>query len=533
MYCQNRIFITTLFCLLCFSSLEVDAQIIKTNTINRGVVDETQRDSSGFWVFNNSFDDLIIESILTNTIYGDSVLRFYINDSTIAVGDSLYISVLFTPKHNIEHIIPIILKTSHDEGAFGLEFEAQVQYSKTYYSSTQNLSESSLRSTLNNIISSNHNVLSYNVARDNMYATLDNHGGLVECVYTGRSASFNTRSGAVANNMNCEHTFPQSMYSSSPPMKNDIHHLFPSDQSANSSRSNHPFGVVTGTPNWSVGGSKRQGNIFEPRNEHKGDCARAMLYFVLRYGDYSNFFSPQESVLRDWHNDYPIDSLDEYRNNGIFGLQGNRNPFVDYPQFIDRISTLVGPTSAQVKTNYIVSEDTIKLVNRIPGSQISRRLIIANSGNVPLLFSNMNISNSGINILSGGSAKSLEPGEQFSVLLEYNSSNVYSNDSLTFQITSLSSMSTASLPIISKTKMDIVEPSSTDKYVVPTPEGLMFFNISGEETLQLFDFNGRLIASKSLSQGPQELYKWFISYPNKGWVRILRNGKVSICKFVK
>ena len=114
MYCQNRIFITTLFCLLCLSSMEVNAQIIKTNTINRGVVDETQRDSSGFWVFNNSFDDLIIESILTNTIYGDTVLRFNINDSTIAVGDSLFISVLFTPKHNIEHIIPIILKTSHD-----------------------------------------------------------------------------------------------------------------------------------------------------------------------------------------------------------------------------------------------------------------------------------------------------------------------------------------------------------------------------------------------------------------------------------
>ena len=238
-------------------------------------------------------------------------------------------------------------------------------------------------------------------------------------------------------------------------------------------------------------------------------------------------------MLRNWHNDYPIDSLDEYRNDGIFGLQGNRNPFIDYPQFIDRISSLVGPTSAQVKTGYLVSEDTIKLVNRIPGSQISRRLIIANIGNVPLLFSNMNISNSGINIISGGSAKSLEPGEQFSVLLEYNSSNVYSNDSLTFQITSLSSMSTASLPIISKTKMDIGESSSNGKYVVPTPEGLKFFNISGEETFQLFDFNGRLIASKSLSQGPQESYKWFISCPNKGWVRILRNGKVSICKFVK
>jgi hypothetical protein len=94
-------------------------------------------------------------------------------------------------------------------------------------------------------------------------------------------------------------------------------------------------------------------------------------------------------------------------------------------------------------------------------------------------------------------------------------------------------MNTASLPIISETKMDIEEPSLTDKYVVPTPEGLKFFNISGKETLQLFDFNGRLIGSKSLSQGPQDSYKWFISYPNKGWVRILRNGKVSICKFVK
>ncbi|MDG1880964.1 MAG: endonuclease [Schleiferiaceae bacterium] len=531
---QNRFLIIPLICIMICSGYSANSQVLKTQTINRGVVNELQMDSSGFWIYNISNEDLEIYSVLTAPVYGDTVLSIHLTDSIISIGDSSFISVMFLPRHNIEHILPIILTTSHDEGAFALDFEAQVQYSNVYYSSSQNLTEGNLRSTLNNIISTNHSVLSYSVARDNMYGTLDNHGGMVECVYTGRSASFNTRAGAVANNINCEHTFPQSKFNSAPPMKNDIHHLFPSDQSANSSRSNHPFGVVTGTPNWSVGGSKRQGSLFEPRDDHKGDCARAMLYFVLRYGDYSNFFAPQESILRDWHFNHPPDSLDLYRNNGISALQNNRNPFVDYPQFLDRITSLVGPTSASPDTDFIISEDTINLVHRSGGGQAMRRFIIANSGNVPLLFSNMNISNSGLNILNGGSPKSLEPGEHFEVTIDYNSSNIYSQDSLTFLSTSSSGFSSVKIPIRSKTKLGLEEePWTPEDMITIIDGGIRVFALSGKEKLELVDAQGRIIARKELNQSPSSAMDWLISVPKMGWLRIIRDGQTTICKFAQ
>ncbi|CAI8368170.1 MAG: Extracellular ribonuclease [Owenweeksia sp. TMED14] len=526
-----KISLQVVICFTLLSSFQIKAQIISTQTITRGTVNELQVDSSGFWIYNTTNEDLEVYSILSAPVYGDTVLSAELKNSVVPIGDSSWVSVLFSPRHNIEHVLPLVLVTSHDEGAFAVEFEAQVQYSNLYYSNTQNLSQGVLRSALTNIVSANHSVLSYSVARDNMYATLDNHGGLVECVYTGRTATFNTRSGAVANNINCEHTFPQSKFGSASPMKNDIHHLFPSDQSANSSRSNHPFGVVTGTPNWSVGGSMRQGSLFEPRDAHKGDCARAMLYFVLRYGDYSNFYSSQEPILRTWHSNYSTDSLDIYRNNGIYALQSNRNPFIDYPQFLDRITTLVGTTSAIPNPDFIISEDTINLVHRPGGGQSVRRFIIANTGNVTLLFSNMAISNSGLTISSGGSSKSLESGEHFEVIIDYNTSNMYSQDSLTFLSSSSSGFSMITVPIKSKTKLDLEDRSSKNDFVVLIEGGLRILGITGDEKLELIDAQGRLIAKKELNQMPSDSFDWLTFTPRIGWLRIERKGQATICKF--
>ena len=136
---QNRFLIIPLICIMICSGYSGHSQVLKTQTINRGVVNELQMDSSGFWIYNISNEDLEIYSVLTAPVYGDTVLSIHLTDSIISIGDSSFISVMFLPRHNIEHILPLILTTSHDEGAFALDFEAQVQYSNVYYSSTQNL----------------------------------------------------------------------------------------------------------------------------------------------------------------------------------------------------------------------------------------------------------------------------------------------------------------------------------------------------------------------------------------------------------
>lgn len=138
-------------------------------------------------------------------------------------------------------------------------------------------------------------------------------------------------------NINCEHTWPQSKFSKLEPksfQKVDLHHLFPVDSVANSTRGNSPFGEVFGRPIHSKCDSSQFGsdissgrNSFEPPNSHKGNVARALFYFSVRYR--ISIDSQQESYLRQWHRQDPVDRFERWRNSEIEEIQGNRNPFID------------------------------------------------------------------------------------------------------------------------------------------------------------------------------------------------------------
>ncbi len=151
------------------------------------------------------------------------------------------------------------------------------------------------------------------------------------------------------NVMNTEHTWPQSKGSKREPARGDLHHLFPTDSAANSARGNHPFGEVIGedaTRNCSL---SQRGDIIDPRTgesshtfgfqppkEHRGNVARAMFYVSARYG--YRIPALEEYYLRKWHKDDPVDSEEIARNDAVEEVQGNRNPFVDFPQLPERIS---------------------------------------------------------------------------------------------------------------------------------------------------------------------------------------------------
>jgi len=149
-----------------------------------------------------------------------------------------------------------------------------------------------------------------------------------------------------SNVINVEHTWPQSRFSGKfdkGTQKADLHHLFPTDSKLNSVRGNNSFGEVekdTKTldcPASRFGTSSNGGReIFEPPQNHKGNVARALFYFSLRY---DLPISPaEESVLRKWSKEDPIDEDEARRNNEIYKTQGNRNPFIDFPYLEDRIS---------------------------------------------------------------------------------------------------------------------------------------------------------------------------------------------------
>ena len=146
--------------------------------------------------------------------------------------------------------------------------------------------------------------------------------------------------------INAEHTWPQSKFNpkmNQATQKCDLHHLFPSDSEMNRIRGNFHFGVVDvpqlapRCPIVKFGlSSANNEKVFEPPTHHKGNVARALFYFSIRY---SIHIEPSEEVvLKKWNHDDPVDAEERARNDRIQQIQGNRNPFVDYPELADAIS---------------------------------------------------------------------------------------------------------------------------------------------------------------------------------------------------
>lgn len=150
-----------------------------------------------------------------------------------------------------------------------------------------------------------------------------------------------------ANYLNCEHTWPQSRFNpsfSKEMQRNDLHHLFPVKSNVNSVRSNNIFGEVHGEIAARDCEDSRKGTInyknesskaFEPPTNHRGDVARALFYFSVRYN--SPISESEEYYLRRWHREDPVSQEEMKRNEEIFKIQNNRNPFIDDETLVSQI----------------------------------------------------------------------------------------------------------------------------------------------------------------------------------------------------
>jgi endonuclease I len=212
------------------------------------------------------------------------------------------------------------------------------------YASVESLQDGELRTALHELVA-NHVSLGYDAARDAMFGItgqFDLTDGMLECIYTGRKVAPDGTH--IPSNFNTEHTWPQSFGASTEPARSDLHHLFPVDESANNARANFPFadtdcaGATCGFDN---GGSRLgpiaggSATVFEVRPERRGDVARGMFYFAVRYE--KPIDPDEEAALREWNDADPPDVLESARNDAIEGYQKNRNPFVDRPDFVARI----------------------------------------------------------------------------------------------------------------------------------------------------------------------------------------------------
>jgi endonuclease I/V8-like Glu-specific endopeptidase len=141
---------------------------------------------------------------------------------------------------------------------------------------------------------------------------------------------------------NCEHVVPQSWFGKREPMRGDLHHLFACESGCNSFRGNTPyFDFPDFEEKIRNACGRREENKFEP-SAGKGAAARATFYFLLRYpGQIDNL--PQEytkdriDLLLQWHQKYPPTLYEKHRNSVIFQKQGNRNPFIDFPEWTEQV----------------------------------------------------------------------------------------------------------------------------------------------------------------------------------------------------
>jgi len=179
----------------------------------------------------------------------------------------------------------------------------------------------------------------YAAATFHMFVRLDKVEDAVTCVYTGRSTPVYFDK-PDAEDMNTEHSWPQSDGADTLPAKCDLHHLFPTDSHANAQRASHPFGEVTTAVSWEEGGSQLGQDVtgttvFEPRDDHKGNVARAMLYFSIRYS-YS-LSNEQVALFKAWHLSDPVDQAEMDRSLGIAEYQELANPLVVCPELVQQL----------------------------------------------------------------------------------------------------------------------------------------------------------------------------------------------------
>lgn len=264
----------------------------------------------------------------------------------------------------------------------------------SYYSAANGKKADALRTALQGIID-DHTVVGYKSLGTLMqYSDTEEANGkdvvdiYTTCTFTVSGALTWASSGSVGDGMNREHTVPQSWFSEASPMVSDAFHIYPTDCKANNNRSSYLYGEFTGSgtsyssskcsesgklsstgtksiASYTVSGktytptATYSGQVYEPADEYKGDIARGYFYMATRYADKcsswsggafgsdnNGFKNYTAELMLKWHRQDPVSRKELIRNEVIYGnstynksslKQGNRNPFIDYPELVEYI----------------------------------------------------------------------------------------------------------------------------------------------------------------------------------------------------
>ncbi len=303
-----------------------------------------------------------------------------------------------------------------------------------YYDNAQGQSGAQLKTTLFNIIKT-HTAVSYTPGVWTAFYTTDKKangkvwdmysdvpGGTPPYEWTFGSDQCGTYSGE-GSCYNREHSFPKSWFSDASPMYTELFHIYPTDGYVNGKRSNYPFGEVSNATWTSTNGSKLgpnstdgySGTVFEPIDEYKGDFARTYFYMATRYENiisnwnsevldgstYPAYVAWHLDLLIRWSEEDPVSQKETDRNNAIYAIQHNRNPFIDHPEYVASVwgtastAPIIGnihilplqPSSSEIVTVYatITDNGTISSATLnwgLTSGSLANHLSMQSNGNV-------------------------------------------------------------------------------------------------------------------------------------------------------
>ena len=222
-----------------------------------------------------------------------------------------------------------------------------------YYDDAEGKTGDELKAALNGIISE-QDVLSYGDVWDALKQTdedPDNSNNVV--LFYKNESSPKDNNGGDSGNWNREHVWAKSHgdFGTSPGPGTDLHHLRPADVQVNSIRGNKDWDNG-GEPVEGAPGNSTDNDSFEPHDEVKGDVARMIFYMAVRYEGTDSFpdlelndqvengkapLHGKLSVLKEWHEADPPSDFERNRNDVVFDIQQNRNPFIDNPDWVGSI----------------------------------------------------------------------------------------------------------------------------------------------------------------------------------------------------
>lgn len=471
---------------------------------------------------------------------------------SINPNSSLDVLVKVEPKHNINSYLNLFIKFNLDDNSiqyFPITIFTKGVLANPYYNSTQNLWGSQLFTALQNLIKA-HTSFTYKQARTIIWTGADRTDGSIECIYTGRKkavADVPDFEQYDSDGFNTEHVWPRAYGADDEPELSDMFHIYPTFKTANTKRDNYPFDYVTSNIAYEDNGSKlgknSKGQIaFEVRDISKGNIARSIFYFATRYGNLENNLDNQESTLREWNIKDVPDQNESNRNDSIFVYQKNRNPYIDFPGFLERMPSLSEGGGDLPKNSEVFQIDTLyQFVGLVKENELKLETYIFNKGNLPASINSLELIpyDKSFKFDTQKISSSIQPNSYHTAYIIYDAKandGKSVNDTVTIKL-ELSNGKVLSQKYVVMANINSIEDQlDKETLLINNPSNLrqkivvaQSFDISNS-TLNITNLQGEIIYSEKLNDRIINFDNLKINIENGTYIVNIKNNKYSINK---